>query len=104
VGTFDEAFHSRIHISLYYQNLTIEAREQVWRNFAGTMETDLEEGDYAELSTAEINGRQVKNVFRTAQALAADKGECIGMKHLKMVLEVMKGFDLAKARGEGVEK
>ncbi|KAF8539779.1 P-loop containing nucleoside triphosphate hydrolase protein [Trichophaea hybrida] len=105
VGTFDEAFHSRIHISLYYQNLTAEAREQVWRNFAATMQTELKEEDYKELAKAEINGRQVKNVFRTAQALAADKGECIGMRHLEMVLEVMKGFDLAKARGmEGVEK
>ena len=104
VGTFDEAFHSRIHISLYYRNLTVDARQQVWRNFAATLETDLAGDDFAELAATEINGRQIKNAMRTAQALAADKGEKISRRHVVAVLEVMKGFDLARARGDGVEK
>lgn len=109
VSTFDEAFHSRIHISLYYQNLTEAAREQVWKNFGATMDVDLGDADYAVLAKEPLNGRQIKNMFRTSQALAADKGEKISMKHMVTVLEVMKGFDLAKMRGHdavgyGMEK
>ena len=98
VATFDEAFHSRIHISLYYQNLSAEARKTVWRNFGATMSVDLDDDDYNELADQSLNGRQIKNVFRTALALAADKGENIAMRHMRVVLEVMKGFDLAKMK------
>jgi AAA+ superfamily predicted ATPase len=103
VSTFDEAFHSRIHISLYYQNLTAEAREQVWRNFGEKMDVDLNGDEYEQLATQELNGRQIKNIFRTSQALAADRGERISMRHIRTVLEVMKGFDLAKMKAHGGE-
>ncbi|KAF2151737.1 P-loop containing nucleoside triphosphate hydrolase protein [Myriangium duriaei CBS 260.36] len=33
VHTFDQAFQSRIHISLDYPELSIESRKQVWKNF-----------------------------------------------------------------------
>ncbi|KAK8009961.1 P-loop containing nucleoside triphosphate hydrolase protein [Apiospora arundinis] len=33
VGTFDEAFKSRIQLSLHYENLGISQRRKVWRNF-----------------------------------------------------------------------
>jgi AAA+ superfamily predicted ATPase len=101
VSTFDEAFHSRIHISLYYQNLTPEAREQVWRNFGEKMDVDLSDDDYQQAASQELNGRQIKNIFRTSQALAADRGERISMRHIRIVLEVMKGFDLAKMKAHG---
>lgn len=98
VATFDEAFHSRIHISLHYQNLTPAARETVWRNFGATMDVDLDAADYTALAQHTLNGRQVKNVFRTAQALAADKSERINMGHMTTVLQVMEGFDLARMK------
>jgi len=77
VATFDEAFHSRIHISLHYRSLTPAARETVWRNFGATMDVALTDADYYALAENPLNGHQIKNVFRTAQALAADKGERI---------------------------
>lgn len=33
VRTIDSAFQSRIHISLDYQELTMESRKQIWQNF-----------------------------------------------------------------------
>jgi hypothetical protein len=104
VGTFDDAFHSRIHISLYYSNLSLEARQQVWRNFAENMTSrdpnclSISESDYETLAKAPLNGRQIKNVFRTSQALAADKGEHISMEHMTTVLDIMSRFDLEKSR------
>lgn len=35
VKTIDSAFQSRIHISLDYQELTMESRKQIWTNFLG---------------------------------------------------------------------
>ena len=39
VGTFDEAFKSRILISLHYPPLTTEQRRQIWRNFFNRLRT-----------------------------------------------------------------
>jgi len=33
VGTFDEAFKSRIQLSLHYENLTVGQRTKIWKNF-----------------------------------------------------------------------
>ncbi|RPA85072.1 P-loop containing nucleoside triphosphate hydrolase protein, partial [Ascobolus immersus RN42] len=92
VGSFDEAFHSRIHIALHYRNLTSEARERIWRNFSGLLGDDkveLSDEDYKELSKIVLNGRQIKNTFRTAKALSSEKGDKIRMQHLRIVLGVM---------------
>jgi hypothetical protein len=32
VGAFDEAFKSRIHLALRYENLNQEQRVEIWRN------------------------------------------------------------------------
>jgi AAA+ superfamily predicted ATPase len=110
VSTFDEAFESRIHVSLRYRDLSADAREQVWRNFAAMVTKDgkdnvhLEESDFAELKQEKLNGRQIKNCFRTAQALAADKRDRVGVKHIRVVLDAMRSFDLSKVQGSDVEK
>ncbi|KAK8114658.1 hypothetical protein PG999_006727 [Apiospora kogelbergensis] len=38
VGTFDEAFKSRILLSLHYENLTEGQRTQIWKNFLRRLE------------------------------------------------------------------
>lgn len=102
VATFDEAFHSRIHISLCYSALTVEAREQVWRNFGERMEggVDLTGEDYKRFAKEEegLNGRQIKNVFRTAQALASDRETRVGRREVEQVLGVMRAFDLKRMK------
>ena len=72
------------------------------------MDVALADADYCALAENPLNGRQITNVFRTAQALTADKGERIDMAHMNTVLEVMKGFDLAQMKANcgtnGMEK
>jgi SpoVK/Ycf46/Vps4 family AAA+-type ATPase len=78
VKTFDEAFQSRIHVAVRYKELTEVQRRNIWKiwiNKAGEdvddlekIEEELEEG--GDLLKAELNGRQIRNVFRSAMALA----------------------------------
>ncbi|CAN9363871.1 unnamed protein product [Alternaria alternata] len=87
VGLFDPAFRSRIHISLYYPGLQKDATIQIWRmHLARTQEI---KGDQFKIKSKEIlkfakehymelkkagsgswNGRQIRNAFQTAIALA----------------------------------
>ncbi|KAI0786664.1 P-loop containing nucleoside triphosphate hydrolase protein [Abortiporus biennis] len=99
VKVFDEAFQSRIHVSLRYHDLTSEARRKIWVAFLkkihGSSESKggLSIEELRELGERKINGRQIKNVVRTASALASGKQETLGFKHLVRVLDMMEQFD-----------
>lgn len=81
VGAFDEAFISRIHISLYYANLTQESALGVWDMNLGRLKksgrnifVDNEKiKSFAKSHWGDghrWNGRQIRNAFQTAIALA----------------------------------
>jgi hypothetical protein len=83
VGTFDPAFRSRIHISLYYPPLNGEQTLKVWKvNLKRTVANDKYRVEKAEIiafakerfrknaSDTRWNGRQIRNAFQTAIALA----------------------------------
>ncbi|KAF5966097.1 AAA family ATPase [Fusarium bulbicola] len=96
VGTFDEAFTSRIHISLYYPPLNLESTVAVFKvnltRIKARFEKKKERGE-AELELDEIsiatfihryfeknkdarwNGRQIRNACQTALALAEFEGQ-----------------------------
>ena len=46
-----------------------------------------------ELGEKKVNGRQIKNVVRTATALASSLKEPVGYKHLNKVLDMMDQFE-----------
>ncbi|KAI0117971.1 P-loop containing nucleoside triphosphate hydrolase protein [Nemania sp. FL0031] len=53
VGTFDEAFKSRILLSLHYDNLTPGQRTKIWKNFFSRLKTmDLDGSPKADSSTS----------------------------------------------------
>ncbi|KAF7925776.1 uncharacterized protein EAE98_007001 [Botrytis deweyae] len=89
IRTFDDAFHSRIHVTLAYSNHDAVTREQIWRNFGAHMAPGLgiEDDDYKELATWELNGRQIKNVIGSCKALAVDRGDQINITDLRTVLQ-----------------
>ena len=86
VGTFDEAFKSRIHMSLYFAPLEKKQTLRIWKmnlkrlikRKQGRLEANQRELlEYAELHFDERidkrvrwNGRQIRNAFQTAAALA----------------------------------
>ena len=61
------------------------------------------EADYDKLARHELNGRQIKNTVRTAQALAVNKGEALAMSHINQVLAVQTNFERDLKGGAGYE-
>ncbi|KAI1322178.1 ATPase [Xylariaceae sp. FL0255] len=96
VENIDEAFQSRIHVSLEYADLTQEGRRQIWSNFlaplrsASNLPTSLTDADLDELSELPLNGRQIKNILKTAQLLAARKKSGLKREFINTVLAIEK--------------
>lgn len=53
---------------------------------------DFTEEHYTLLAKEELNGREIKNVVGSAQDLALNKKEKLGMKHIRQVLDVHAKF------------
>ncbi|KAF2722916.1 hypothetical protein K431DRAFT_283425 [Polychaeton citri CBS 116435] len=108
VDTFDDAFQSRIHLPLKYAQLTPKARKQVWKQFIDLCRQKdaaevaaITDQNLEDLSRKELNGRQIKNVVRTAQALALNEKAKLDMSAIKRVLEVSEDFDRDLKGGTG---
>ncbi|CEN61299.1 hypothetical protein ASPCAL07956 [Aspergillus calidoustus] len=100
VGTFDEAFKSRIQLSLHYENLTYPQRRKIWRNFMNRLKTvDTDNVDFDdildhldELGREDINGREIRNAITIARQLAQFKGEKFQYRHLSRAIRVSGKF------------
>ncbi|KAI9068180.1 P-loop containing nucleoside triphosphate hydrolase protein [Trametes sanguinea] len=100
VRVFDEAFQSRIHVSLRYQDLSPDAKRHIWLAFLKKVNGDVPFGGISQeelrsLGEKKVNGRQIKNVVKTAGALAAGRSERLSYAHLEQVLDLMEQFDTA---------
>lgn len=101
VGTFDEAFKSRIHLALHYEELGEPQRKQVWKNLF-TRLRDLREPDinfedveeyYDDLAETQLNGRQIRNAITIARQLALFKKTKMTSAHLKRSIRISSKFD-----------
>lgn len=92
VTEFDTAFHSRISIALKYGKLTQDARVKIWTNLLAA--ANIKGLDPAMLSTAEINGRQIKNIIRLAQGLASQEGVPVSNAHIETTLDISRQFEI----------
>ena len=90
VETFDPAFQSRIHISLDYQELSIDLRKTVWDNFLNTSTQDhtITKVQLDELARMNMNGRQIKNILKIARLLASRKEEKLSREHITTTMDV----------------
>ena len=109
LNTFDEAFRSRISVAIQYRDLDESARQIVWENFLKVAEVKIlshipDDGAPVAYVTTEqldrlasktLNGREIKNTMRTAQALANSSGKRLGYELLLNVLELVEQFDVA---------
>lgn len=83
---FDEAFHSRISISINYKDLDENARFKVWTNLLEASENKLSQTDIKILSQVEMNGRQIKNCIRMGQCLAKESKEELSRQIIEKVI------------------
>ncbi|KAL8731234.1 MAG: hypothetical protein Q9181_004362 [Wetmoreana brouardii] len=123
VGHFDEAFKSRIHVSLYYPALDKRSTLKVWnmnlerlaKSKKGLQVEAKEIYEYAKRHYKELykkgrttwNGRQIKKAFQTAVALAefdANKRQgkaVLALEHFKVVAKASEDFDEYLCRVHG---
>lgn len=77
------------------------SRRKVWSNFIPVDGTDgsITESDLDKLAEIELNGRQIKNVVKTAGLIAMRLQEPLGVPHVKVVMGVMGNDGLVGNRG-----
>ncbi|KAK7946200.1 uncharacterized protein PG986_010521 [Apiospora aurea] len=97
VDNIDPAFQSRIHVSLEYSDLTPASRRLVWQNFLAAARsgskgaaTELTDADLDDLSALDLNGRQIKNILKTAQLLASRKKTPLRRSFIDTILAIEK--------------
>ncbi|KAI1379319.1 hypothetical protein F4677DRAFT_464703 [Hypoxylon crocopeplum] len=100
VGTFDEAFKSRIQLALHYPSLDAPSRRKIWHNFLDMLRADNEDVDFDDiiahmdkLAGYEMNGRQIRNALTTARQLAIFEEETLDWDRLKDSIEVAGDFN-----------
>lgn len=105
VNTFDDAFKSRIHIPIRYTELSIESRIQIWRNFCKMVPggVDIDDVGIATLAEHDLNGRQIKNVIKAAESLAAFEKIKLDLKTLQQVTKIQATFEKDLTNLSGVD-
>ena len=92
VDNIDAAFQSRIHISMQYDELSPSSRRHIWVNFLNACPNgkkhNFSDGDLDKLADFNMNGREIKNVLKTAQLLASKKGMDLAHEHVQSVLSI----------------
>lgn len=90
VRAMDPAFQSRIHLKIRYPHLQESARRQIWTRFVGIAGQDsaLEPRQLEELARIDLNGREIKNLVKTAQLLSSFEEAPLSMEHIQTVLRV----------------
>lgn len=98
IGSFDTAFTSRIHLAIKYHHLSPPSRRELWRTFLLKASPHarldwIDNSSLDELAMEELNGRQIKNIVRTAHALAVGNDNNLNLAHINMALKGMKTFE-----------
>jgi ATP-dependent 26S proteasome regulatory subunit len=88
VSAFDPAFESRIHLTIHYPNLDYKSRLHIRNTFASI----LSKSELEHLAHEELNGRQIKNIVKTARLLATNERTQLAMKHVNSVLTMKKAL------------
>lgn len=103
---FDEAFRSRISISINYKDLDENARYKIWINLLEASQTNLSQtnlsqtnssqpklsqpnlsqSDIEKLSKVVMNGRQIKNCIRMGQCLAKETKQDLTREIIEQVI------------------
>jgi hypothetical protein len=74
IQSIDPAFHSRISMTLHYNNLDATAKAKIWNQFLSRTGLDASSIDIAKVSEYNMNGRQIKNTVRILSSMANARG------------------------------
>ncbi|MCJ1350164.1 MAG: hypothetical protein MMC33_000145 [Icmadophila ericetorum] len=101
IASFDVAFKSRIHLAIKYPALSPTSRRILWKSFIASVSPEpsqvwldrLNPESLDSLASEDVNERQIKNIVRTAYALATSQSETLAIHHFKTVLNATKAFE-----------
>lgn len=94
IGSFDDAFKSRIHVAIRYPDLDTAARRAIWANFLKKAKDIYQHGvevssaEIDELSEKTLNGREIRNIVKSAQLLASRSKKPLSRTHIDIVWKV----------------
>lgn len=93
VAAFDTAIMSRVHIVIHYPNLDRQSQRKLWSLFLSRLPNDsgksvTDENDLGILDEYDLDGREIKNIVRTAHSLAvSESSPSVGLNHLQKALK-----------------
>ncbi|KAJ3350952.1 hypothetical protein GGF32_004586 [Allomyces javanicus] len=100
VGTFDEAFHSRVSLALRFADMDARARQTVWAQALDRLAAHdthavgwRDRIDVAKLAQIPFNGRRINGIVRTAHALALRDKVPVDDAHIDVVIQRLRTFD-----------
>lgn len=88
----DPAFQSRIHVHMEYSNLNAGSRKAIWSSFLSRLPSNFNDEELNRVAELPLNGRQIKNIVKTAQLLALDEKKQLAMEHVEAVTAIERGF------------
>jgi SpoVK/Ycf46/Vps4 family AAA+-type ATPase len=114
IVSIDQALQSRVDLFLPYHALDGPARRQVWENFInhiGTAKFKISSRDLDKLAEIQLNGREIKNLIKTAQLLSlrSDEGRVVTAERLYALAEMRaRALEMLKheqptARGQSLD-
>ncbi|KAJ7583328.1 P-loop containing nucleoside triphosphate hydrolase protein [Mycena floridula] len=96
IEVFDQAMESRIHVSINYQNLSEATKGRLWEGFfqrAGLNRDVVKSTEFqslvADLRKKPFNGREIKNVVKSALALARHRNQELSQQDIIQVVALM---------------
>ncbi|OTB06899.1 hypothetical protein M426DRAFT_72086 [Hypoxylon sp. CI-4A] len=105
VTTFDDGFKSRIHVPIRYTDLGQASRLRIWRSLCDRVPggVDVDGEGLSSLAQNKLNGRQIKNIIKAAESLAAFDGVRVDYAQLTQVARIQEAFEKDLARPGGVD-
>ena len=104
VMTFDVAMLSRCHYAVNFKSLTVNQEKAIWMGYVHQL-TDQNSSQTREIKdwvnqikkkVTKLRGREIRNVFTTAQTLAqAEPNKKVMKKHLERVYDRLMDFSEA---------
>lgn len=95
INNIDLAFHSRIHVTIQYPQLSQASRRHIWKNFLAGKDHSVSEEDIDSLSELDLNGRVIKNTLKTALMISRsekedgnDRPARVDLTHIRTVLAI----------------
>ncbi|KAG2156425.1 hypothetical protein DEU56DRAFT_234799 [Suillus clintonianus] len=77
------AYMSHFAMTIQYPELDADSRQVMWSNMLSGEESNISRRDIEELSRVAVNGRAMKNIHKTAKALARSSKQPLSLCHLK---------------------